>query len=477
MSNSPLVSYTRISPNKNSPRNQNIYIISPHCVVGQVTVERLGEIFASTSRDASSNYGIGYDGRVGMYVEEKDRSWCTSSSWNDNRAVTIEVASDTYHPYAITDEAYYKLIDLMADICKRNGKTKILWFGDREKTLNYTPAANEMIITVHRWFDNKSCPGDYIYSRLGKIADAVNKKLNGERPKPKPSIPFERIAGNNRYNTAKATANIMRKNPYAYTVVSGENFADALSAAHLAEIVGSPLILTSPAKVEDTLKYMKEHDNLQYAYLIGGEGVIPGTFEDQLEGYKVKRIAGNDRYETNLKVLDAIETPNAQLIIASGKNFPDGLCAGMINRPVMLVGDDLRQDQIDYIKERGFTTFYVFGGEGAVNTRVTDKLSVLGTVDRTAGSNRYATSIAIAKKFYPNADTVVFASGKNFPDGLCACNLGNYPLILVDNNAYFEAQKYLSGKQLKKAYVVGGTGVLEDYTINMALTPLEKVAL
>ena len=127
MSNSPLVSYTRISPNKNSPRNQNIYIISPHCVVGQVTVERLGEIFASTSRDASSNYGIGYDGRVGMYVEEKDRSWCTSSSWNDNRAVTIEVASDTYHPYAITDEAYYKLIDLMADICKRNGKTKILW--------------------------------------------------------------------------------------------------------------------------------------------------------------------------------------------------------------------------------------------------------------------------------------------------------------------------------------------------------------
>ena len=105
MSNSNLVSYTKISPNKTSPRNHAIDRITIHCVVGQCTVETLGNIFAPTSKQASSNYGIGKDGRVGMYVEEKDRSWCSSSSANDNRAVTIEVASDTTHPYKVTDQA------------------------------------------------------------------------------------------------------------------------------------------------------------------------------------------------------------------------------------------------------------------------------------------------------------------------------------------------------------------------------------
>lgn len=177
MSNSPLVSYTKISPNKTSPRNKPIDRITPHCVVGQVTVERLGEIFAPASRKASSNYGIGKDGSVGMYVEEKDRSWCSSQAANDNRAVTIEVASDTTDPYAITPEAYDTLVRLCADICKRNGKKKLLWFGDKTKTLNYKPAADEMVITVHRWFAKKACPGDYIYERLGQIADEVNQML------------------------------------------------------------------------------------------------------------------------------------------------------------------------------------------------------------------------------------------------------------------------------------------------------------
>jgi len=477
MSNSPLVDYTRISPNKNSPRNKDIYIISPHCVVGQVTVERLGEIFASPSKDASSNYGVGYDGRIGMYVEEKDRSWCTSSAWNDNRAVTIEIASDSYHPYAITDEAYYATIDLMADICKRNGKTKLLWFADKDKTLNYTPASNEMIITVHRWFDNKSCPGDYIYYRLGRMADAVNKKLAGEKPTPHPVIGFERIAGKDRYNTAKATVNARHSEPIALTVVSGESYADALSGAFFSKAVGAPLLLTSAGKVDDTIKYIKERPYVQYVYILGGEAAVPKEFEEKLEGYKVTRYSGKTRYTTNLAALEAIETPNAQLIIASGKNFPDGLCAGMVNRPVMLVGDDLRDDQIAYIKERKFSAFYIFGGEGAVNKLVADKLSKFGEVSRFFGNNRYSTSTNVAKTFFPKADTVVFASGKTYPDGLCACNLGSYPLILIDNNVYLEAEKYLTDKSLKKVYVVGGEGAVDDYTVNMALTPLEKIAL
>lgn len=176
--NSPLVVYTKLSPNHSGKRTHAIDRISPHCVVGQVSAESLGSIFASPSKEASSNYGIDKDGRVGMYVEEKNRSWCTSSNSNDQRAVTIECASDTKHPYWMNDKVYNRLIDLCADICKRNGKNKLIWFGDKEKSLNYEPKSNEMVITVHRWFAPKSCPGDWLYSRLGKVTDEVNKRLS-----------------------------------------------------------------------------------------------------------------------------------------------------------------------------------------------------------------------------------------------------------------------------------------------------------
>lgn len=178
MSNSPLVNYTQISPNRYSPRNHKIDTITIHCVVGQVSVEALGCIFAPTARQASSNYGVGYDGRIGMYVEEKDASWCSSSYENDNRAITIEVASDTTHPYAVTDKAYNALIELVADICKRNGIKKLLWKGDKS-LIGQTDKQN---MTVHRWFANKACPGDYLYNLHGDIANKVNAKLGVNEP-------------------------------------------------------------------------------------------------------------------------------------------------------------------------------------------------------------------------------------------------------------------------------------------------------
>ena len=131
--NSKLVNYTRISPNRSVNRNHTIDTVSIHCVVGQCSVETLGSIFASTSNEASSNYGIGYDGRIRMYVEEKDRSWCTSSASNDNHAIPIEVAPDTYHPYKVNDAAYKSLIKLLVDICKRNGIKELKWKADKNK--------------------------------------------------------------------------------------------------------------------------------------------------------------------------------------------------------------------------------------------------------------------------------------------------------------------------------------------------------
>ena len=187
--NSPLVSYTKLSPNHSGQRTHSIDRITPHCVVGQCSVETLGNVFLPTSRQASSNYGIGVDGRVGMYVEEKNRSWCSSSAANDQRAVTIECASDATEPYAFKDVVYQRLIELCTDICKRNGKTKLLWLGDKDKTLGYTPAPDEMVLTVHRWFANKSCPGDWMYARMGDLASKVTADLGSEVKPIEPTQP------------------------------------------------------------------------------------------------------------------------------------------------------------------------------------------------------------------------------------------------------------------------------------------------
>ena len=177
--NSPLVSYTKLSPNHSGQRTHSIDRITPHCVVGQLTAESICGCFTSPSREASCNYGIGKDGKIALCVEEKNRSWCSSSSANDQRAVTIECASDLNHPYAMTTAVYNSLVKLCTDICKRNGKKKLLWLGDKNKTLNYSPKSDEMVLTVHRWFANKSCPGGWLFSRLGDLASKVTAKLSG----------------------------------------------------------------------------------------------------------------------------------------------------------------------------------------------------------------------------------------------------------------------------------------------------------
>lgn len=186
MSNSPLVNYTKISPNKSSPRNHKIDTVTIHCVVGQCSVETLGNVFAPTSRRASSNYGIGYDGRIGMYVEEKDRSWCSSNAANDNRAITIEVASDTKEPYAVNAKAYAALIDLLVDICKRNGIKELVWSTNKADRVNHKNGCN---MTVHRDYANKSCPGTYLYERHAQIASEVNKRLGSTNIEPAPEKP------------------------------------------------------------------------------------------------------------------------------------------------------------------------------------------------------------------------------------------------------------------------------------------------
>lgn len=244
--NSSLATVTMISPNRTPNRNHAIDTITIHCFVGQVTAKRGCEVFQPSSKGASCNYVVGYDGSIGLCVEEKDRSWCTggkdkngnpirvngiSGSSNDYQAVTIEVASDTTHPYAITDKAMAALIELCADICKRNGIKKLLWSGDK----NLVGNSSKQNLTVHRWFANKSCPGDYIYERLGDIAAKVNAKLGaastitGSTPsaetKPVSTVPYKvRITATDlriRKGPGTNTAIVQKAiKPGVYTIVS-----------------------------------------------------------------------------------------------------------------------------------------------------------------------------------------------------------------------------------------------------------------
>ena len=171
MSNSPLVDYKKISPNSTNPRKSKIKKITIHHMAGNLTVEACGEVFAPASRQASANYGIGTDGRVGLYVEEKNRAWTSSNPDNDNQAVTIEVANDkTGGNWHVSDKALAKLIDLCVDICKRNGIDKLVFTGDASGNL-----------TMHKYFANTTCPGEYLESKFPYIANEVNKRLS---PKP-----------------------------------------------------------------------------------------------------------------------------------------------------------------------------------------------------------------------------------------------------------------------------------------------------
>ena len=177
MSNSPLVTYTKLSPNHSGRRNHVIDTVSVHCMAGNASVETCGALFADPARKASSNYGIGSDGRIALYVDEANRSWCTSNAANDHRAITIEVANNGGAPdWPVSDKAYSALLDLLTDICRRNNIKELLWKGNK----SLIGQVGKQNMTVHRWFAAKACPGDYLYNRHGEIAAEVNRRLKGE---------------------------------------------------------------------------------------------------------------------------------------------------------------------------------------------------------------------------------------------------------------------------------------------------------
>jgi len=469
MSNSSLVTYTRISPNQSSRLGHKIDTITIHHMAGDLSVETVGRVFSDGYREASANYAIDNDLQVGMYVEEKDRSWASSNGDNDRRAVTIELANDEIGGnWHVADKVIAKCIDLVVDICQRNGIAKLNYTGDTSGNL-----------TKHCWFAATLCPGPYLGSKFDYIANQVNLRLNPPNPEPKPVMGFERVWGNNRYETAKALANITYPGKFSAAVIaSGENYADALSAGYLVSRVGGPLLLTNNTEsvmnsVATYLKGRLEED--AQVFICGGEGVIPKAMEEKLSAYKVKRYAGKNRYYTNLEIFKDVEIGQA-IAVCSGQSFPDALCASTLQIPILLVGKSLLPDQARFLSEMEIyygkmdRTFYIIGGSAAVTDKVEEELKKYGKTTRCYGNNRYSTSAAIAKRFFAKADTIVIATGKSFPDGLCSCNLGRHPLLLADPGAWGEAQGYVTTLSPKKAYVVGGEGTVSNETADWVLT-------
>ena len=179
MSNSSLVTYTKLSPNCYKPRKYPISRFTIHHMAWVLcTSKKCADSFASPSRSASATYCIGYDGDISQSVKEENAPWTSSNFDNDNRAITFEVANSKGAPnWEVSDKSYKALINLMVDCCKRNGKTKVIWLGDKAKSLAYKPKDNEMLMTVHQWFGATACPGPYLMSKMGDIANKVNAQL------------------------------------------------------------------------------------------------------------------------------------------------------------------------------------------------------------------------------------------------------------------------------------------------------------
>lgn len=338
--NSSLISYTKLSPNHSGTRTHSIDRITPHCVVGQLSCETICDCFPA-GRNASCNYGIGTDGRISLCVEEKNRSWCSSSSANDQRAITIECASDKTEPYAMNDKVYQSLIKLCVDICKRNGKNKLLWLGDKTKTLNYSPKSGEMVLTVHRWFANKSCPGNWLYARLGDLATQVTKQLGGS------SSTTTNTTSNLQATALKdmSEADIIKK-------VSGLFTADQKSSGILASVSLAQFILESGYGKSELAQNANNCFGMKCS--LSGNTWSGSTWDGTSKYTKKTQEYENGQYVTI--TADFRKYPNVEKSIADHSAYLLGAMNGSKKRYDGLKGCTDYKKAVQIIKDGGYAT-------------------------------------------------------------------------------------------------------------------------
>lgn len=301
----------------------------------------------------------------------------------------------------------------------------------------------------------------------------VNGKLANTYPV---NANLVRVFGANRYGTSNAAANALKTKlgvaKFDTVIVAyGDNFADALSGTYLAGIKNAPIILVNKSTESQVINKVK--DDLKaggQVYLLGGEYVVSKNVETALAGagFKVKRLAGQDRYGTNLAILQEAGVRSGEVLVCSGANFADALSASAAGKPIMLVGKDLTAAQKTFLGGLSGAKFDIIGGTFAVSSGVETGLKTYGGTERVAGQTRYDTSVAVAKKFFGNkVDTVVLAYGKNFPDGLSGGPLGvayKAPVLLVTDKDYAAAASYAKSAGASSALIMGGKLVIADAT-------------
>ena len=284
-----------------------------------------------------------------------------------------------------------------------------------------------------------------------------------------------RLAGDDRFRTAFAAADQMKAELGiskfdAVIVTSGTNFADALSGSYLAAVKQAPILLTCTAEgyADLTAAYIRENLNEGgTVYILGGEKAVAPALEQTLEGYAVKRLAGDHRYATNLAILEEAGTAGKPVLVCDGGSFADSLSASAAGLPILLVGSGLLDEQKAFL-ESGSGELYIIGGTAAVSETVEAELSAYGKTTRIGGKDRLETSAAIARTFFPTADSAVLAYGWNFPDGLCGGALAyamGAPLLLTAEGFAAQAADYVQEKQIFRGVVLGGSGLLPDQTV------------
>ncbi|MCR4668163.1 MAG: cell wall-binding repeat-containing protein, partial [Clostridia bacterium] len=287
---------------------------------------------------------------------------------------------------------------------------------------------------------------------------------------------LNRLAGSNRYATSFMIADQMLKSSGkssfdTIVIASGKNYPDALSGTYLADVRKAPIILTgnTDANIAEIAAYVKKNlTSGGKVYLLGGEGAVSKAMENALSGLNVERLGGSNRYQTNISILNAASVPQgSEILVCTGKGFADSLSVSPTGKPILLVGNTLTADQKAYLAKLSGCKFTMIGGAGAVSDAIGNELKAYGSVRRVAGSNRYATSVAVAKEYFSNPTTMVFAYALNFPDGLCAgsfANLLGTPVILVANGKADNVRDYFNDLTVRKCYIIGGQTLIGDDT-------------
>lgn len=332
-------------------------------------------------------------------------------------------------------------------------------------------------------FDNCPCIQYIFYGGTQEQWEMLdNRPTCGTVIYSSPNRDILRIAGKNRAATAiEAAKHLKKKNGIEkfdnIVIASGTGFADALSASYLAYKKDGPILLVDNSSIDTVTDFVNE--NLASdgkVFIVGGKGAVPYDVDNKITAVNgndsVIRLAGKNRYLTNILVLDEAGVEGEDLLVASGSGFADALSASAAKRPIFLVGTTLSEDQMMYLNSHATDLsgkYYVIGGNGAVSQDIEGTLKNYGTIKRLKGSNRYATSIAVADEFFPgNVDTVVTANGMNFPDGLSGGPVAaayDAPLILVTDKDYSHAVQQFAQKGAFQLVIMGGTGVISDDTV------------